>query len=140
MFSSPIAPVLARCTHLPLENKHGHSRAAPLSAFFISHACLILSVLGSSSTMSLPDPALSPLNFIYACSVCCRSFADVYEGHSETVQGLSDGINRKQRLVTRVWLASCCHVFCSSHMDGGGQFGLLMAQIRLRFTRPVLSP
>ncbi|KAI4936729.1 uncharacterized protein J4E92_001453 [Alternaria infectoria] len=32
-----------------------------------------------------------PLNFIYACSVCCASFADVYEGHNETVRGLSDG-------------------------------------------------
>ncbi|KAH6875321.1 hypothetical protein BKA58DRAFT_119142 [Alternaria rosae] len=61
-----------------------------------------------------------PLNFIYACSVCCASFADVYEGHKETVRGLSDGINPKERLVTRLFLASCCHVFCSSHLEGGG--------------------
>ncbi|KAI4629205.1 uncharacterized protein J4E87_003467 [Alternaria ethzedia] len=61
-----------------------------------------------------------PLNFIYACSVCCASFADVYEGHNETVRGLSDGINPKERLVTRLFLASCCHVFCSSHLEGGG--------------------
>ncbi|KAI1589569.1 BRLZ domain containing protein [Pyrenophora tritici-repentis] len=62
----------------------------------------------------------APLNFIYACSVCFASFADVYEGHHETVQGLSDGINPKNRLVTRIFLASCCHVFCSSHLEGGG--------------------
>ncbi len=63
----------------------------------------------------------APLNFIYACSVCCASFADVYEGHQETVRGLSDGINPKERLVTRLFLANCCHVFCSSHLDGGGK-------------------
>ncbi|KAL1797313.1 hypothetical protein ACET3X_003919 [Alternaria dauci] len=62
----------------------------------------------------------APLNFIYACSVCCACFADVYEGHKETVRGLSDGINPKERLVTRLYLASCCHVFCSSHLEGGG--------------------
>ncbi|CAG5181999.1 uncharacterized protein ALTATR162_LOCUS9941 [Alternaria atra] len=62
----------------------------------------------------------APLNFIYACSVCCASFADVYEGHKDTVRGLSDGINPKERLVTRLYLASCCHVFCSSHLEGGG--------------------
>jgi hypothetical protein len=63
----------------------------------------------------------APLNFIYSCSVCCASFADVYEGHNETVRGLSDGINPKDRLVTRLFLASCCHVFCGSHLEGGGK-------------------
>jgi len=66
------------------------------------------------------DLGAAPLNFIYACSVCYASFADVYEGHNETVQGLSDGINPEERLVTRTFLASCCHVFCSSHLEGGG--------------------
>jgi hypothetical protein len=63
----------------------------------------------------------APLNFIYACTLCCASFADVYEGHSETVRGLSDGINPKDRLVARLFLASCCHVFCGSHLEGGGK-------------------
>ncbi|KAF1833353.1 hypothetical protein BDW02DRAFT_599148 [Decorospora gaudefroyi] len=62
----------------------------------------------------------APLNFIYACSFCCASLADVYEGHTETVRGLSDGINPKERLVTRLFLANCCHVFCASHLEGGG--------------------
>ncbi|XPS78013.1 hypothetical protein M3J09_010034 [Ascochyta lentis] len=62
----------------------------------------------------------SPLNFIYACSVCCATFADAYEGCNETVQGLSDGINPKERLVTKLYLGSCCHVFCREHIEGGG--------------------
>ncbi|EMD96513.1 hypothetical protein COCC4DRAFT_65371 [Bipolaris maydis ATCC 48331] len=62
----------------------------------------------------------APLNFIYSCSLCSATFADVYEGHHESVRGLSDGINPKDRLVTRLFLASCCHVFCSSHLEGGG--------------------
>ncbi|KAL6158736.1 hypothetical protein ACJQWK_03703 [Exserohilum turcicum] len=66
------------------------------------------------------DLGAAPLNFIYACSLCGASFADVYEGHNETVRGLSDGINPKQRLVTRLFLSNCCHVFCSSHLEGGG--------------------
>jgi hypothetical protein len=64
--------------------------------------------------------SVAPLNFIYACSICCTTFADTYEGHDETVQGLSDGINPKERLVTRIYLGSCCHVFCAKHLEGGG--------------------
>lgn len=62
----------------------------------------------------------SPLDFIYACSVCCATCADTYKGHNETVQGLSDGINTKERLVTRLYLGNCCHVFCAKHLEGGG--------------------
>ena len=69
----------------------------------------------------LPDQGISPLNFIYACSICCASVADVYKNHKETVQGLSDGINPKERLVTRLYLANCCHVFCIKHIEGGGK-------------------
>ncbi|KAH8730307.1 hypothetical protein GQ44DRAFT_823623 [Phaeosphaeriaceae sp. PMI808] len=67
-----------------------------------------------------PGQGVAPLNFIYACAICCHTFADVHEGHNTTVKGLSDGINPKDRLVTRLFLASCCHVFCGSHLDGGG--------------------
>ncbi|KAI8934058.1 hypothetical protein NX059_008824 [Plenodomus lindquistii] len=68
---------------------------------------------------ALAEQGIAPLNFIYACSLCCASFADVYEGHNESVRGLSDGINPKERVVTRMYLATCCHVFCSSHLEGG---------------------
>ncbi|USP76692.1 uncharacterized protein yc1106_03966 [Curvularia clavata] len=66
------------------------------------------------------EPSVAPLNFIFACSLCGASFADIYEGHDETVLGLSDGINPKDRLVTRLFLANCSHVFCSGHLEGGG--------------------
>lgn len=62
-----------------------------------------------------------PRNFIYACSICCATFADTYEDHNETVQGFSDGINPKDRLVTKLYLSSCCHVFCGEHIEGGGE-------------------
>lgn len=75
----------------------------------------------SSGSVAVPaGEGVAPLNFIYACGVCCYSFADVYEGHSETVKGFSDGINPKDRLVTHLYLANCCHVFCGSHLEGGG--------------------
>ncbi|KAG9197913.1 hypothetical protein G6514_000752 [Epicoccum nigrum] len=61
----------------------------------------------------------SLLNFIYACSLCGATFADTYEGHNETVQGFSDGINPKDRLVTKLYLSGCCHVFCGEHIEGG---------------------
>jgi hypothetical protein len=64
----------------------------------------------------------SLLNFIYACSICGATFADTYEGHNETVQGFSDGINLKDRLVTKLYLSGCCHVFCGEHIEGGGEF------------------
>lgn len=68
------------------------------------------------------EQGVTPLNFIYACCICCASFADVYKGRNETVCGLSDGINPKERLVTRLFLANCCHVFCAEHLEGGGKF------------------
>ncbi|KAJ4344947.1 hypothetical protein N0V95_006060 [Ascochyta clinopodiicola] len=72
-------------------------------------------------TSAVPqDLGDSPLDFIYACSICCATFADVYEGHNETVKGFSDGINPKERLVTKLYLGSCCHVFCKEHIEGGG--------------------
>jgi hypothetical protein len=66
------------------------------------------------------NESIAPLNFVYACSVCCAIVADAYEGHDQTVEGLSDGINPKDRVVTRTYLASCCHVVCSKHLEGGG--------------------
>ncbi|KAL5120594.1 hypothetical protein ACEQ8H_001613 [Pleosporales sp. CAS-2024a] len=74
----------------------------------------------TSGSVTVPaGNAVAPLNFIYACSVCGYTLADVYEGRHETVEGLSDGINPKDRLVTHLYLASCCHVFCGSHLEGG---------------------
>lgn len=79
----------------------------------------------SGSVTVPPGEAAAPLNFIYACSICCYTLADVYEGQKETVEGFSDGINPKDRLVTHLYLASCCHVFCGSHLKGGGKFKFL---------------
>jgi hypothetical protein len=77
----------------------------------------------ASGSIEVPaGEAVAPLNFIYACGVCCYSFADVYEGRNETVKGFSDGINPKDRLVTHLYLANCCHVFCGTHLEGGGTF------------------
>jgi hypothetical protein len=78
--------------------------------------------MASRSVIVPPGEAAEPLNFIYACSMCCYTLADVYEGHAKTVEGLSDGINPKDRLVTRLYLASCCHVFCGSHLECGGEY------------------
>lgn len=77
--------------------------------------------MSAGNAKAPPEQGISPLNFIYACSICCASFADIYEGHRETVQGFSDGINPKERLVTRLYLANCCHVFCGKHLEGGGE-------------------
>ncbi|EMD62634.1 hypothetical protein GGP41_003458 [Bipolaris sorokiniana] len=76
--------------------------------------------MGSTSEKGPMGLGSAPLNFIYSCSLCSATFADVYEGHNESVRGLSDGINPKDRLVTRLFLANCCHVFCSNHLEGGG--------------------
>jgi hypothetical protein len=76
--------------------------------------------MASGSVTVPPGKAAAPLNFIYACSVCCYTLADIYEGHDETVGGFSDGINPRDRIVTHLYLASCCHVFCGSHLENGG--------------------
>ncbi|KAF2737262.1 hypothetical protein EJ04DRAFT_431119 [Polyplosphaeria fusca] len=62
----------------------------------------------------------TPLDLIFSCCVCQATFSEIYEGTKESVHGLSDGINSKERLVTKMYLANCCHVICSKHIDGGG--------------------
>jgi hypothetical protein len=108
-----IPPVVAASPahHCALPNLHSTRR------FYHSPALL----MASGSVTVPPGEAAAPVNFIYACSICCYTLSDVYEGHNETVEGLSDGINPKERLVTHLYLASCCHVFCSSHIEGGGE-------------------
>ncbi|KAF2275222.1 uncharacterized protein EI97DRAFT_81631 [Westerdykella ornata] len=68
-----------------------------------------------------PNPdGVTPLDVIFSCCVCNASFSEVYSGEQNTVQMLSDGINPKDRIVTRLFFASCCHVFCTKHLEGGG--------------------
>jgi hypothetical protein len=97
----------------------------------------------ASGSVTVPSgEEAAPLNFIYACSVCCYTLADVYEGYNETVQGLSDGINSNDRLVTHLYLASCCHVFCGSHLAGGGMHSIELShhELCLHITAPQFHP
>lgn len=80
-----------------------------------------LTAMEPDLALASQEPGASALNFIYSCSICGVTFADRYEGHNETVQGLSDGINPKDRLVTKLFLSDCCHVFCGEHLEGGGK-------------------
>ncbi|KAJ4294583.1 hypothetical protein N0V90_008274 [Kalmusia sp. IMI 367209] len=87
---------------------------------------LLSSKLHTKTTLSMsvkaqPDPegeGVTPLDCIFACSVCGDSFSDLYQEH-DTVHGLSDGINPRERLVTRLYVASCCHVICIKHIESG---------------------
>jgi hypothetical protein len=112
------AQVLALSTRPPLSLPCLHTN--PTLLYLVFHRARPVMASGSVTVPSGEEAA--PLNFIYACSVCCYTLADVYEDHKESVQGLSDGINPKDRIVTHLYLASCCHVFCDSHLEGGGQF------------------
>lgn len=78
-------------------------------------------VMGSKAQPGNDDD-ITPLDCIFACSVCGDVFSDVYQ-QPDTVHGLSDGINSKDRIVTRLYVASCCHVICIKHIEGGsGEF------------------
>lgn len=76
-----------------------------------------------------PDGGVAPLDAIFACSVCGDTLTDVYSGPRETVQGLSDGINTKDRLVTRLYVSSCCHVICDKHIEGGNGTSVLLSKM-----------
>ncbi|KAF2788106.1 hypothetical protein K505DRAFT_411065 [Melanomma pulvis-pyrius CBS 109.77] len=62
---------------------------------------------------------VTPLDIIFSCHVCSATFSEVYAGQHDTVQGLSDGINPKDRIVTRLFVTQCCHVVCSKHLENG---------------------
>ncbi|PSN64195.1 hypothetical protein BS50DRAFT_499445, partial [Corynespora cassiicola Philippines] len=73
-----------------------------------------------------PAPALKaaesdrgPLDAIFACAVCSTTFSENYDGHTDTVKAFSDGVNPRNRLVTKLYLTSCLHVVCTSHFEGG---------------------
>jgi hypothetical protein len=78
-----------------------------------------------------PDEEPSNLDIIFACSVCNDTVADVYSGNIESVKGLSDGINAKERLVTRLFISSCCHVICIKHINGGNGECLTLTAVAL---------
>lgn len=112
---------LALASRLPLWlPRQGYTLTACDNASHPVHIVTLV-VMSAGSMKPLPEQGIAPLNFIYACSICCASFTDVYEGHDQSVRGLSDGINPKERLVAKLYLAACCHVFCSSHLEGGGE-------------------
>lgn len=80
-----------------------------------------------------PEPEVTPLNYIFACSICGDTFSDLYQGHhTDSVQGLSDGINARHRVVTRLYIASCCHAICIKHIENGnGRLHLLTVAMSL---------
>lgn len=93
-----------------------------MASFLKSTRLAKLARMGSSSKAHPGDEVVNPLDCIFSCSVCANTFSEVYDGRDETVQGLSDGINPKERLVTRLYVSSCGHVICTKHMEGGGKF------------------
>lgn len=100
-----------------------HSTPSLHVSFFTPRTRIASMTVEDANSGGAPhEPECSLLNFIYACSICGATFADTYEGHNETVQGFSDGINPKDRLVTKLYLSGCCHVFCGDHIEGGGEF------------------
>lgn len=110
--------------------RHLHRNFCCPPALPLTYTITLVSFSASSAFMAVEAPDVgstqqerecSLLNFIYACSICGATFADNYDGHNETVQGLSDGINPKDRLVTKLYLSGCCHVFCGEHIEGGGE-------------------
>ncbi|KAF2872756.1 hypothetical protein BDV95DRAFT_543035 [Massariosphaeria phaeospora] len=63
---------------------------------------------------------LKALDVVFSCSFCYANFAEIYNGRDDTVHGLSDGINPKERIVTKLYLLKDCnHVICSKHLEGG---------------------
>ncbi|KAF2709276.1 hypothetical protein K504DRAFT_431651 [Pleomassaria siparia CBS 279.74] len=75
--------------------------------------------MGGLTTSSTKPEGVTPLDVIFSCHICSATCAEVYAGHHETVQGFTDGINPKERLVTKLFLTQCCHVVCSKHLENG---------------------
>ncbi|PVI07897.1 hypothetical protein DM02DRAFT_235382 [Periconia macrospinosa] len=60
-----------------------------------------------------------PLDVIFACAACGDKFSEIYKDHHQTVAGFTDSINKRIRLVTRLYVGSCSHVFCIKHIGDG---------------------
>ncbi|KAF1960042.1 hypothetical protein CC80DRAFT_284104 [Byssothecium circinans] len=80
------------------------------------------SLKGIMKSQARPEDAtVTPLDFIFSCSVCGDTFSEVYKGPNRTVQGLSDGSSPQDRIVTRLYVGECSHVICIKHIaDGNG--------------------
>lgn len=75
-----------------------------------------------ADTAKAPSEAddITPLDIIFSCFVCGATVSQLYDD-APTAQGFSDGINPKERLVTKIWLMSCCHMVCARHIKAGGK-------------------
>ncbi|KAM3420580.1 hypothetical protein BST61_g3842 [Cercospora zeina] len=69
----------------------------------------------SSVDSENPAPALEEI--IFSCGVCQATVSDLYptsadnpNSHSDTDDGMG----------VKLWIASCVHVFCGRHLEGGG--------------------
>lgn len=83
----------------------------------------LVSPFQSANMASVPDLSHDALDVIFACSVCGDRFSTVYKDNDRTVGGLTDGINQRDRKVTRLYVATCGHVICIKHIgDGRGTF------------------
>ena len=75
-----------------------------------------------------PPPPLLPVEIIFSCQVCHAPISEIYKT-TESDKGFRDGSHEhanqadypSERPVTRLWLTECAHLFCGSHLEGGGK-------------------
>ncbi|KAK8255032.1 hypothetical protein HDK77DRAFT_20595 [Phyllosticta capitalensis] len=60
------------------------------------------------------------LDVIFTCDICQASISDLYQNDDSATDfqdGRSEGSDRR---VTSLWLTSCMHLTCGTHLEGGG--------------------
>jgi len=65
------------------------------------------------------SPRVEALDLIYSCVICHDTLDKAYQ-NDENEDGLKHGRQADSHGFTRMWLASCGHVFCGKRLEGGG--------------------
>jgi hypothetical protein len=61
------------------------------------------------------DPPLQQL--IFSCQVCHATVSELY---SRPEPNLNPQTRQEDGLMINLWMASCAHLICSKHLEGGG--------------------
>ena len=120
---SPLYPLPSPTFHLPPS-----SSILASSLLFLPppspHVCVALvDFLAAIVTMeedSVIERKWPTLNLLFTCFICGKTLDDVYQTR-DTAQHFTDGINPRERDVSKLFLTSCFHVVCACHLPNGGK-------------------
>lgn len=83
---------------------------------------------------------VSVQEIIFSCGICLATVSEIY-ANPEDNKGFTSDPGHDHGIITKLWIGDCSHIFCGSHLKGGGQyFSLLSIHSVLTFAAAPFHP